>query len=172
MQPAVPQRRNLGVLAGVWTRESRSAKPNLQLKVLPASVWWYCPMSSCYWNSSSKTASCMSTGHAAGRNWRLLLVVQGVNPVTWSQPWLSIGCQLAQLGLDNHGKVSLTERNSSITRPVKSIQRMVRPHFHFRSEIWYWSENFVSLGNEKKTWFLMIHFDAKHQKSEAKMKVK
>ena len=48
----------------------------------------------------------------------------------------------------------------------------VRPHFRFGSEIWNWSENFVSLGSEKKAWFHMIHFDVKHQKSEAKMKVK
>jgi hypothetical protein len=48
----------------------------------------------------------------------------------------------------------------------------VRPHFRFGSEIWNWSENFVSLGSEKKTLFHMIHFDAKHQKSEAKTKVK
>ncbi len=48
----------------------------------------------------------------------------------------------------------------------------VRPHFRFGSEIWNWSENFVSLGSEKKAWFHMIHFDAKHQKSEAKTKVK
>jgi hypothetical protein len=39
---------------------------------------------------------------------------------------------------------------------------MVRPHFRLGSEI----------GNGKKTWFYMIHFDAKHQKSEAKTKVK
>ncbi len=48
----------------------------------------------------------------------------------------------------------------------------VRPHFRFGSEIWNWSENFVSLRSEKKAWFHMIHFDAKPQKSEAKMKVK
>ncbi len=48
----------------------------------------------------------------------------------------------------------------------------VRPHFRFGSEIWNWSENFVSLRSEKKVWFHMIHFDAKHQKSEAKTKVK
>jgi hypothetical protein len=48
----------------------------------------------------------------------------------------------------------------------------VRPHFRFGSEIWNWSENFVSLGSEKKAWFHMIHFDAKQQKSEAKTKVK
>jgi hypothetical protein len=48
----------------------------------------------------------------------------------------------------------------------------VRPHFPFGSEIWNWSENFVSLGSEKKAWFHIIHFDAKHQKSEAKTKVK
>jgi hypothetical protein len=48
----------------------------------------------------------------------------------------------------------------------------VRPHFRFGSEIWNWSENFVSLGSEKKAWFHRIHFDAKHQKSEAKTKVK
>jgi hypothetical protein len=38
--------------------------------------------------------------------------------------------------------------NVSLTR--------VRPHFRFGSEIWNWSENFVSLGSEKKpdfTWF-------------------
>jgi hypothetical protein len=32
--------------------------------------------------------------------------------------------------------------------------------------------NLVSLGSEKKALFHMIHFDAKHQKSEAKTKVK
>ena len=48
----------------------------------------------------------------------------------------------------------------------------VRPHFRFGSEIWNWSENFISLGSEKNAWFHMIHFDVKHQKSEAKMKVK
>jgi len=48
----------------------------------------------------------------------------------------------------------------------------VRPHFRFGSEIWNLSENFVSLGSEKKAWFHMIHFDAKHQKSEAKTKEK
>jgi len=31
----------------------------------------------------------------------------------------------------------------------------VRPHFRFGSEIWNWSENFVSLGSEKKAWFHM-----------------
>ncbi len=40
----------------------------------------------------------------------------------------------------------------------------VRPHFRFESEIWNWKR--------KKAWFHMIHFDAKHQKSEAKTKVK
>jgi hypothetical protein len=54
----------------------------------------------------------------------------------------------------------------------KSVLTKVRPHFRFGSEIWNWSENFVLLGSEKKTWFHMIHFDAKHQKSEAKTKVK
>ncbi len=47
-----------------------------------------------------------------------------------------------------------------------------RPHFRFGSEIWNWSENFVSLRSEKKAWFHMIHFGAKHQKSEVKTKVK
>jgi hypothetical protein len=53
-----------------------------------------------------------------------------------------------------------------------TITTRVRPHFRFGSEIWNWSENFVSLGREKNAWFHMIHFDVKHQKSEAKMKVK
>jgi hypothetical protein len=48
----------------------------------------------------------------------------------------------------------------------------LRPHFRFRSEIWNWSKNFVSLGSEKKAWFHMIHFNVKQQKSEVKTKVK
>ncbi len=52
------------------------------------------------------------------------------------------------------------------------VYTRVRPHFRFGNEIWNWSENFILLGSEKKTWFHMIHFDAKHQESEAKMKVK
>jgi hypothetical protein len=56
--------------------------------------------------------------------------------------------------------------------PKHWISIRVRPHFRFGSQIWNWSENFVSLRSEKKAWFHMIHFDVKHQKSEAKMKVK
>ncbi len=48
------------------------------------------------------------------------------------------------------------------------VRRRVHPHFRFGSEIWNWSENFASLGSEKKAWFNMIHLDVKHQKSEAK----
>ncbi len=55
---------------------------------------------------------------------------------------------------------------------TRCVLTRVRPHFRFGSEIWNWSENFVSLRSEKKAWFHMIHFDAKHQKSEAKTKVK
>jgi hypothetical protein len=54
----------------------------------------------------------------------------------------------------------------------EKVWTRVRPHFRFRSEIWNWSENFVSLGSENKAWFHTIHFDAKHQKSEAKIKWK
>jgi hypothetical protein len=55
---------------------------------------------------------------------------------------------------------------------LSSLCARVRPHFRFGSEIWNWSENFVSLGSEKKASFHMFHFDAKHQKSDAKTKVK
>jgi len=55
-----------------------------------------------------------------------------------------------------------------------AVRSRVRPHFRFGSEIWNWKiEVKISFRLEaKKDWFHMIHFYAKHQKSEAQTKVK
>ncbi len=53
-----------------------------------------------------------------------------------------------------------------------NVRYRVHPRFCFGSENWNWSENFVSLGSEKKAWFRLIHIEAKKQKSEAKTNVK
>ncbi len=61
-----------------------------------------------------------------------------------------------------HVKISIASltvyyRASCRLKCINSIiYSRVRPHFCFGSEIWNWSENFVSLGSEKKpdfTWF-------------------
>ncbi len=66
----------------------------------------------------------------------------------------------------------ISKAYDSIVQSGLKLPSRVLPHFCFGSEIWNWSEKFASLGSEKKAWFHMIHFDAKHQKSEAKTKEK